>query len=319
MSDMQQNIFVARGEELSRYHFGATHPFGPLRYPAFIEEFNKRHLSNKVGLLAPVMCNENELALFHTTEYIQLVRNMSQQANGYLDDGDTPAFSGMYDVTRYIVGTTLDGVRRIMHGEFQRGFTPIAGLHHARRDAAAGFCIFNDCGVAVELLKQEFQLGKIAYVDIDAHHGDGVFYGLEDDPALCYVDFHEDGRYLYPGTGRIDETGTGAATGSKLNIPMPMYANDEAFLKLWDSAEQFILRAKPEFILLQCGADSIKGDPITHLHYTTRVHAHVARRLCAIAGQLGHGRVLAMGGGGYELKNLSQAWCDVIEAMLETD
>ncbi len=314
---MPHKVFVSMGDELAKYHFGVHHPFGPLRYPAFTSEFSQRQLMMRVDVLAPVMCDEADLTLFHTSEYVLRVKQMSQTGVGYLDGGDTPAFPGMFDVSRYIVGTTIDGVRRIMRGEYQRGFTPIGGLHHAGRKGAAGFCIFNDCGVAIEILKDEFRLNKIAYVDIDAHHGDGVFYGFENDPAVCYVDFHEDGRYLYPGTGRSDETGSGNAVGTKMNIPMPMYANDEAFLKLWDRVESFILDAQPEFILLQCGADSVKGDPITHLHYSTHVHAYVTRRLCALADRLGHGRVMAMGGGGYNLENLSQAWCDVVEAMLD--
>ena len=313
---MKHSVCVYLGEELGRYHFGELHPFGPQRFPAFAREFTLRQLDSNVDVLAPVMCDEAELALFHTADYIARVRALSQTGAGVLDGGDTPAFAGMYEVSRYVVGTTLDGVRRIMHGDYQYAFTPIGGLHHASRQGAAGFCIFNDCGIAIEILKREYGLQQIAYVDIDAHHGDGVFYGFEDDPTLCYVDFHEDGRYLYPGTGRLEETGTGAAVGRKLNIPMPMYANDEMFMTLWNKAEQFILQAAPEFILLQCGADSLQGDPITHLHYSTAVHSHVTQRLCEIARQLGHGRVMAMGGGGYELRNLSQAWCDVIEAML---
>jgi acetoin utilization protein AcuC len=314
--DMQHDVFVAQGEELSQYHFGAMHPFGPLRYPAFINEFNRRALGAQVSMLRPVLCSDVDLSLFHTAAYIQRVKQMSVSGSGYLDGGDTPAFIGMYEVTRYIVGTTLEGVRRIMRGENRRGFNPIGGLHHAGRDYAAGFCIFNDCGVAIEVLKKEYGLRKIAYVDIDAHHGDGVFYGFEDDPAVCFVDFHEDGRYLYPGTGREDEIGKGQATGMKLNIPMPMYANDAQFLQRWQQAEKFVYEAQPEFILLQCGADSLKGDPITHLHYSADIHSYVTQRLSLLAERLGHGRLLAMGGGGYDLKNISQAWCSVVEAML---
>ena len=113
-----------------------------------------------------------------------------------------------------------------MHGECRRAFVPIAGLHHAARDRAAGFCVFNDCGVAIELLKRA-GLKRIAYVDIDAHHGDGVFYAFEDDPAVIFADLHEDGRYLYPGTGMAEEIGKGAARGMKLNVPLPPGADDQ--------------------------------------------------------------------------------------------
>ncbi|MGD9385645.1 MAG: acetoin utilization protein AcuC, partial [Thioalkalispiraceae bacterium] len=157
-------------------------------------------------------------------------------------------------------------------------------------------------------------INKIAYVDIDAHHGDGVFYSFEDEPDLCFIDMHEDGRYLYPGTGAITETGKEAAQGTKLNIPMPMYANDTLFFEVWEKVEAFLKKASPEFILLQCGADSIKGDPITHMEYSEQAHAHAAQRLCVLADELCNGRLVAMGGGGYNLDNLAKGWTAVVDS-----
>ncbi len=211
-----------------------------------------------------------------------------------------------------VVGSVLDALARIMDGTCRRAFVPIAGLHHATRDSAAGFCVFNDCGVAIETLRQIYGLQRVAYVDIDAHHGDGVFYSFEADPDLAFADLHEDGRYLYPGTGGAEETGSGAGHGMKLNLPMDMQAGDEAFFAAWDRAEAFVDAHAPEFILLQCGADSIAGDPITHLQYTPAAHAHAARRLCALADRHCQGRLLALGGGGYNRDNLARAWTAVL-------
>jgi acetoin utilization protein AcuC len=129
------------------------------------------------------------------------------------------------------------------------------------------------------------------------------------------VDFHEDGRFLYPGTGMAEETGKGAAKGTKLNIPMPPGANDGLFMKYWDDAEAFVEASRPEIILLQCGADSLEGDPITHLGYSPAAHAHVARRLRQLAGKICQGRLVAMGGGGYNRDNLANAWCAVVSAL----
>jgi acetoin utilization protein AcuC len=143
-----------------------------------------------------------------------------------------------------------------------------------------------------------------------------VFYAFSDDPELCVVDLHEDGRYLYPGTGAIEETGTGAAAGTKLNIPMPPNADDETFRRVWGSAESFVSRAKPEFILLQCGADSLAGDPITHLEYTAEAHRYATERLLAVAETSCEGRLVAMGGGGYNRANLAEAWTAVVAALL---
>ncbi|MGH8244497.1 MAG: acetoin utilization protein AcuC, partial [Steroidobacteraceae bacterium] len=199
----------------------------------------------------------------------------------------------------------------------RRGFVPIAGLHHAGRAHAAGFCVFNDIGVVVESLKREHGLSRIAYVDIDAHHGDGVFYAFEDDPALIFADTHEDGRYLYPGTGAASETGAGAAAGIKLNLPLPPGVGDAEFLAAWPAIESHVERHAPEFVILQCGADSLAGDPIAHLALTEEAHAHAAARLCDIADRHAEGRILGFGGGGYNRRNIARAWTRVVQSFVE--
>jgi acetoin utilization protein AcuC len=308
---------VYLGEALARYNFGATHAFGPLRYRAFVDEFLTQGLNAHVDVLTPVDAVESQLLSFHTSEYVAKVKAMSVQGQGMLDCGDTPAFIGMYAAAASVVGTTLDAVQRVIQGDYARAFTPIGGLHHARRDTAAGFCIFNDIGIAIEQLRSHHHIERVAYIDIDAHHGDGVFYSFEDDPQVCIVDLHEDGRFLYPGSGASAETGRAAAAGSKLNIPMPMFANDEMFRQAWPQVEDFIRQARPQIILFQCGADSVRGDPITHMQYSFHSHAYAAARLCRLADELCEGRLVAMGGGGYDLNNLAQAWCAVVESFVE--
>jgi acetoin utilization protein AcuC len=157
---------------------------------------------------------------------------------------------------------------------------------------------------------------RIAYVDIDAHHGDGVFYAFEEDADVIIADLHEDGRYLYPGTGGAQESGKGAAVGTKLNLPLPPGASDSAFADVWPQVTAHLERFAPEFLLLQCGADSLEGDPITHLRLTAASHGRAARELAELADRLGHGRVLALGGGGYNRANLAQAWTAVVENLL---
>ena len=307
---------VYHGEALAAYGFGHGHPFGPDRLSAFWNEAQRRELDRQVEVCPPVACTDTDLARFHTSDYIARVRAQSRTGEGYLDDGDTPAFPGVYEASCTVVGSVLDAVRAIVHRECVRAFVPIAGLHHARRDSAAGFCVFNDLGVAIETLRAKYGVRRVAYVDIDAHHGDGVFYAFEDDPDLIFADIHEDGRYLYPGTGAETETGTGKATGTKLNVPMLPEASDAAFFAAWERVEAFVRAGNPEFILLQAGADSLDGDPITHLRYTAKAHAHAAARLCRIADECCQGRLLATGGGGYDRANLATAWCAVVQAML---
>lgn len=265
----------------------------------------------------PRAATRTELECFHRPEYVELVRVRSLTGQGYLDAGDTPAFRGVFEAASHVVGATLVAAETLMRGVAHRAFIPIAGLHHASRAHAAGFCVFNDCGIAIEILRSRFGVRRIAYVDIDAHHGDGVFYAFEDDPDLLFADIHEDGRFLYPGTGAASETGSGRAVGTKLNIPMPPGADDELFKIAWQRIEGYLLANRPEFILLQCGADSLEGDPITHLRFTADAHALAARRCCEIADELGHGRVLAMGGGGYDRHNLARAWTRVVEALVD--
>jgi len=304
------------GEALARYAFGPEHPFGPRRYGAFVEALKAQGLERRLCLQSPRQASQAQLEWFHAHDYVERVKQQSLTGEGLLDAGDTPAFPGMYEAAATVVGSVLDAAARIMAGECRHAFVPIAGLHHARRGGAAGFCVFNDCGVVIEALRREHGIQRIAYVDIDAHHGDGVYYAFAEDPELYIVDFHEDGRYLYPGSGALTETGSGVAKGSKLNIPLPPGADDEAVSRLWPSAEAFIRRARPEFILFQCGADSLAGDPLTDLGYSSATHRHVAERLCRIAEECCDGRLLALGGGGYSLDNIAAAWCAVVAALL---
>jgi acetoin utilization protein AcuC len=311
-----QGVAVYVGEALAAYGFGADHPFGSDRMGVFWTEMKRLGLDRRVQVGEPQRAGDEQILRFHTPDYLQRVKLQSRSGEGYLDFGDTPAFKGVYEAAATVVGTSLAALDGIMAGRSRRAFVPIAGLHHARRDAAAGFCVFNDCGVAIETLRSEYEIYRVAYVDIDAHHGDGVYYSFADDPDLCLVDVHEDGRYLYPGTGGSGETGSGAAAGTKLNIPMPPNADDETFNKVWESAEAFVDSARPEFIILQCGADSLGGDPITHLQYTSAAHRHAAERLTVLAEKHCDGRLLALGGGGYNRANLAAAWTAVVAALL---
>jgi len=316
---MPASVAVVAGEAIARYGFGPGHPFGPDRHDCFIRELVARGLTDDVAHYAPRSATLAELTSFHTSAYVEFVREKSVSGEGYLDGGDTPAFHGVFDSASSVVGATLVAVDALMSGACRRAFVPIAGLHHAARARAAGFCVFNDIGVAIELLRANYGIQRIAYVDIDAHHGDGVFYAFDDDPDVVFADIHEDGRELYPGTGAAEETGRGAAVGTKLNLPLPSGAGDAEFRVAWARVEAYLERFPSEFILFQCGADSLAGDPITHLKFTEAAHAHAARRLCEIADAQGHGRVLGLGGGGYNRRNLARAWTGVVRSFLEAE
>ncbi len=310
------SVAISIGDELADYHFGDKHPFGPLRHQAFINGMLNTGLFTQVEYLNPVRCHLHDLMRFHTEDYIEKIIQGSAQGKGFLDHGDTPARDGIYEAASFVVGSVIDISDRIMNKEIRRGFVPIAGLHHGYKDHCSGFCIFNDCSIVIEHLRDKYNLERVLYVDIDAHHGDGVYYNYESDTGVIIVDFHEDGRYLYPGTGDADETGTGPAKGYKMNIPMPKHAKDEDFFREWAIAEDFIRSMEPQFIILQCGADSLKGDPITHLEYTEKSYRHAAQSLCKIADEICDGRVLGLGGGGYNMDNITLAWPAVVEEFL---
>lgn len=314
---MSCKVGVAWGEELLDYSFPFPHPFRRERAVAFYQELSNlaEHLANSIVAVKPEQASLEDLLLFHEAGYVDFVMRRSEEGRGYLDYGDTPAFKGCYEASLYVVGATLKLVKLILAGEIHHGFNPVGGLHHARRGSAAGFCIFNDAAIAIEYLLKKERLSEILYVDIDAHHGDGVFYSFYGDARVRILDVHQNGRTLYPGTGFPHERGAGSAVGTKLNITLLPGAGDKEFMEAWnDMAEDFLAGSRPEFMILQAGADSLAGDPLTSLNYTEEVHGFVASRLHKFAHERCGGRILALGGGGYDVSNVAKAWTAVVKA-----
>lgn len=315
-SAVEKKMRLYADAALGGYGFGDGHPLGMDRQGAFLAAAHDQGLIARAELRPSRVATRAELARFHTREYIDFVANAEARGLRLLDAGDTPVFPNLFEASARVVGTALDALDDIIHGRAPRTLQPIGGLHHAARGQAAGFCVFNDLGVVIETLRERYAVRRVAYVDIDAHHGDGVFYAFEADPDLIFADLHQDSRTLFPGTGRSDETGRGAAVGTKLNIEMPPRADDAAFLQAWTRVEAHLERFAPEFILLQCGADSLAGDPLAQLAYTPAAHAHAARRLRVLAERHAHGRLMAFGGGGYDRGNLARAWSEVLRELL---
>jgi acetoin utilization protein AcuC len=310
------------GDQLSKYGFGRLHPWNNERIYDFWSKFQQMGLDRSPACLIeePELALEDSILSFHDKDYVNLVKKVGENGNGYLDTGDTPAFRGIFDASSYVVGSTLkalDVVIRKKNG-IEHAFNPIGGLHHSKRTTAAGFCVFNDIGIAILEARKKYGIKKIAYIDIDAHHGDGVFYEFEDDPLLYIADIHEDGKFLYPGTGSEWETGKGDAVGTKLNISLYPNSTDQDFIASFKRVEDFVDNiAKPELIILQSGADSLKHDPLTHLNLTHNSHKYVARKLHSLAHKHSNGRIVALGGGGYNKINIGDAWTSVIKAFIE--
>ena len=311
---------IVNGEQLHNYNLGDDHPLRPERLKITLALAKNYELMSSVNILTPRLAKIEELLLFHTEEYVNKVKEYSRRGYGLLDDGDTPAFSGCFEITSWIVGASLLGIESIIKGEADHVFNFSGGLHHAHPNKASGFCIFNDPALCISVLKKKYGLKRIAYIDIDAHHGDGVMYGFYNDPSVLNIDFHEDGRYLFPGSGFSSEIGEGKAKGLKINVPLPPNVNDglylEAFHRIVPDALRFY---EPEIILLQSGADSHKGDPLTHLSITVKTYSEIATWLHKFVHEMCCGKIMIFGGGGYLLSNVARCWVKVLSVFLERE
>jgi len=303
-------------DQLARYGFPEGHPFGIDRQAAFLKEAQARDLLTGASVEQGRPATREELERFHASAYVDKVNSAEAIGLDVLDWGDTPVFPGVYDTSSYVVGSALTGLDHVMSGRYQRTLQPIGGLHHAGRGHAAGFCVFNDIGVVIETLRRRYNIRRIGYIDIDVHFGDGVFYAFEADPDVIIADVHQDPRTLYPGTGFANETGSGDAVGTKLNVAMAPGSGDRAFRDVWPQIEAHLEKFSPEFFIFQCGADGLQGDPLASLAYTPLTHAYAAQRLHRLADRHAQGRLMAFGGGGYGRDNLGRAWSAVLTELL---
>jgi acetoin utilization protein AcuC len=313
---MAHETVLLVGEALGEYGFPEGHPLGVDRQGAFLAEAAAQGLDRRVTIVPPRIATRSEIERFHSADHVNWVEIRSRIGEGYLDYGDTPAFPGCYEIASAVAGTALEGLERIMSGRAVRSFQAIGGLHHARRSCSAGFCVFNDLGVVIDSLRKQHGIARIGYVDIDVHHGDGIYYPYEADPDLIVVDIHEDGNFLYPGTGHAFEIGRDQAEGTKLNLPLAPGSGDREFFAAWERGLAHLRHFKPQFLILQAGADGLAGDPLADLRCTPAIHARVARDLRKLADELCGGRLMAFGGGGYALRNLAAAWTAVLNELV---
>ena len=306
------------------YDLGPQHPLRPERLVALGELVEGLDLLTGPGAVVhePAPASEEELALVHSTPYIATVKALSAGDESIdpvpvgLGPGDTPAFPGMHDTAAAIVGGTLAATRLVMAGEVLHAFNPGGGRHHAQRDRAAGFCVYNDLSVAIAATVVERGV-RVMYIDFDVHHGDGVQAAFYDDPRVLTVSFHETGRYLYPGTGAVSELGAGAGIGYSINVPLAPFTEDASWLEavtalLPPLAERF----RPDLIVSQHGCDGHVWDGQSHLLLTMRAYQQSARLVHQLAHEHCDGRWVATGGGGYDpVRVVPRAWASVWSEM----
>lgn len=288
------------------YRFPLGHPMRPERFTLALELARAWGILDTLHIVGPEPASVADLTLAHTTDYVAHVMAASREparadlAFG-LGPGDTPAVAGIHDAAALVVGATIEALSAVVDGRARRAFNPAGGLHHAQRDRASGFCVYNDLVVAIERATRDHPGLRVAYVDIDAHHGDGVESAFIERDDVLTVSVHESGRFLFPGTGTRPLGGEGAGAGFALNVPLLPDAGDDEYLAAIDEVlAPAVRRFAPDVIVAQLGADSHAGDPLTHLLVTTPGFVEAVRRITALADEVCDGRLAATGGGGYQ-------------------
>jgi acetoin utilization protein AcuC len=295
-----------------RYFFGPEHPFSPVRQEMLLELMDA--LGHDLAPVTPPVATRADVLGVHAETLVEHVEAASEGTpregcRQYgLDTADVPCFEGMDAAARALVGGTLHAARLIAQGETRRALQFGGGLHHARRDLASGFCVYNDLAVAIRHWRTA-KNWRVVYLDIDVHHGDGVQWLFYDDPDVMTISLHESGRYLYPGTGSAHEMGEGAGRGTSVNVPLEPYTQDASFLEAFDRVVPYALsQFQPDALVVQCGADAHFSDPLADLLLTTAAYDTMFRQIFDLADEHTDGRLLLTFGGGYAPDATVRIW-----------
>ena len=298
-------------DRLSRHTLSETHPMKPvrLRYTYELLDAYGAFDAPNVSVVGARAALDSEIMSYHTPDYIDAVRRLGDgdmtvnQARFNFGPGDNPAYQGIYDASALSTGATMTAVEMLLSDEADAAFSISGGLHHAMPSYAYGFCVFNDPVIGIKRLLAEGM--RVAYVDIDCHHGDGVQHAFYDTDAALTISLHESGAFLFPGTGHTQEIGAGRGRGYSVNLPLYPYTTDEVYLwALREVAMPMLRRFRPDALVTQLGIDSHFRDPITHLALSVQGHAAAVAELAS----LGVDKWLALGGGGYDLQAVARAW-----------
>jgi acetoin utilization protein AcuC len=290
-------------ERYLAYDFG-DHPLNPVRLDLTIRLARELGVLDRLDMTAPEPASEEQLLAVHDAAYLQAVREASDNPDfsGFgLGTMDDPVFPGMYDASALVAGGSAQAALRMWRGEVDHAVNIAGGLHHAMRGYASGFCIFNDVVLAIRTLLAA-GARKVAYVDIDVHHGDGVQAAFYDDPRVLTVSLHQDPRTLFPGTGMPGEVGVGDAEGTSVNVALPPGTDDVGWLRAFRAIVPGAVRAfRPDVLVTQCGCDTHHEDPLASLELTVDGQRTAISELHRLAHQVTGGKWVAFGGGGYGL------------------
>ncbi|MBP1732023.1 MAG: Histone deacetylase/AcuC/AphA family protein [Deltaproteobacteria bacterium] len=296
--------------DLARSEYSSSHPFKPMRAKLLVELLNRFYLmfEDNQKIIEPVPANEELLYLFHDRQYIEVLKKADageftmDMLWAELGTGDNPIFKGMYDFVLTVAGATCQGANMLLDDGVRMAFNPVGGLHHAGRDHAEGFCYVNDIAIAVTDLVSKGK--KIAYLDIDAHHGNGVQDAFYRTDKVLTISLHESGETLYPGTGFEKEIGEDEGRGYTVNVPFRSGTDDEVYLFAFEAVVPPLMeRFKPDILVAQIGGDSHKDDPLANLNLTSNGYKRMFQRMNGFAPKL-----LALGGGGYNVFKTAALW-----------
>ncbi len=296
-------------DELGSFSYGEGHPMRPFRLRLCRELIGALGLDKIKGaeFIPALPASEEDLLLIHTPEYLKSLKEADSgriPENGPafgLGGGDNPVFKGVYQWSRLSAGASAEAARRVLEGG-GRAFNIAGGLHHAMASRASGFCYINDAALAIKLLLNEGK--RVVYVDIDAHHGDGVERAFYDSDQVLTISFHESGKSLFPGTGFSEDRGRGEGLGYSLNVPLPAGTGDKSYLQAFHSKVPGLIKDfTPDVLVTQLGADTLESDPLTHLNLTIRGFEDLIRYFSSL-----NLPWVALGGGGYDMGATARAW-----------
>ncbi|MBW3624350.1 MAG: acetoin utilization protein AcuC [Armatimonadetes bacterium] len=302
------------------YNLGPHHPLKPIRYRRTYDLLEGYGIFGpETPVVEPEPADVDLVRRAHTDDYLTAIRTLSEDPDAPvrsaygLGPGDTPAFPGMWEASLLYTGASVQGAEHLLSGEGRRAHNIAGGLHHAQANRASGFCILNDAAVAIHRLLETLE--RVVYIDIDAHHGDGVEALFYDDPRVMTISTHESGQWLFPGTGFPTEIGQGEARGTAINIPLAPYTSDDTFLWVFhEVVPRAIEEFQPQAVVTQFGADAHFSDPLAHLALTTRSY----EAMLAYYHTLGL-PWLALGGGGYNIDTVPRIWSLVYAALANVD
>ncbi len=297
--------------DYSQYEYGPNHPLEPRRAEETVALCEKYDLLDKpwIDVLKPQVAEREVLALFHDWDYLSALEEANdgvfreRMIEFGLGTVDCPVFPGVYDYSALVTGGTMLAANLVKEARYDLAFNPAGGFHHAQRRNAEGFCYVNDIAIAIRSLLRRGC--RIAYVDVDAHHGDGVQSAFYEDDRVLTISLHESGKTLFPWTGFETEIGAGEGRGYNINVPLPPQTDDEVFLVAFhEVVPEAISAFDPDIVFALIGADGLLVDPLSHLRLTNNAYAEVAKVIEAISP-----KCVTLGGGGYHMNSVTRAWC----------